>query len=138
MTPRTSRAALREAVESGALKAWMRDEKIQSRRDGEAEWAEWEDRTGGNNPAFGNPDLFWRPAPEKKRVPFTSDTIPVDGWWRRKNDKYTNCRVFSIHSNGVLFPGQAGYMTAFSVLMDEWEWSDDRKHWKPCSLEVES
>lgn len=137
MNTRTSRAALREAVESGALKAWMCDEKIQFTAEGKTQWLDWSDPEGGNIPSFGNEELYWRVAPEKKRVPFTPDTIPADGWWRRKNDKYTNCRAFSIHSNGVLFPGQSDYLTGFSVLMDEWEWSDDRKHWKPCSMEVE-
>lgn len=76
MNSRTSRAALREAVESGALKAWMRDEKIQFTAEGKTQWLDWSDPEGGNIPSFGNEELYWRVAPEKKRVLFTLETVP--------------------------------------------------------------
>ncbi len=133
---RTSRAALREAVESGALKAWMRDEKIQSRRDGEAEWVEWEDRTGGNNPAFGNPDLFWRQAPEKKRVPFCRDTVPKHALWSHPNG--CEWMVATGYGIGGLLFGKAS-VTYVELANEGYKFSQNGGlTWHPASQEVES
>ena len=137
---RTSRAALREAVESGVLKAWMRDEKIQFRGEGKTEWLDWSDPEGGCIPAFGNEELYWRPAPEKKHVPFTLDTVPKGAIWRARISPASICVITGYGPNGVTFgPPAAPSEHSYEALSC---WSlyslDGGLTWHPASQEVES
>lgn len=77
---RTPAQALREAIKSGAVEAWNRREKIQFRGD-EGPFADWSLRED-YAPQFSDEDLFWRPAPAKRRIPFTLPTVPKHALWR--------------------------------------------------------
>lgn len=71
--------------------------------------------------------------PAKKRVPLTPDDIPDVCWVKFKD---VTMLVVGVGVEGVCY-SQKGVVTFDSMLEDGWEYSDDRKNWRPCYTEKE-
>ena len=137
---RTAREALREAVESGAVNAWTKGGEIQFRRNGSVEWGKFQEPESDCIPAFGNEELYWRPAPEKKRVPFTLDTVPKGAIWRARISPASICVITGYGPKGVTFgPPAAPSEHSYEALSSWSSYSlDGGLTWHPASREVES
>lgn len=131
---RTPAQALRDAIASGAVQAWDRGEKIQLDAVDKTGWVFW----GGDNhqtPGFSDPDLIWRPAPTKRRIPFTRATVPKGALWNLRNFKWETALEF--RSCDVRFSG--GDLMTYERIAEIADYSTDGGvTWQPGSMEVDS
>jgi hypothetical protein len=77
----------------------------------------------------------YRIKPEPKRVPLTADDIPPVCWICSPSCGWSYL-VHAVVNDGVHIPGQSTVIT-WDALKDLFNYSTDRKTWKPCYKEVE-
>lgn len=131
---RTPAQALRDAIASGAVEAWNRGEKIQHREEWAIAWDMWE-HGKDHAPAFSSATFLWRPAPAKRRIPFTQQTIPKFALWNLRNMKWETALEFREHE--ASFSG--GDVMEYEKIAETADYSTDGGvTWHPGSLEVQS
>lgn len=132
---RTPAQAFRDAITSGAVEAWSRGEKIQTDTANSTTWTFW---TGSSDvvPRFADPEFVWRPAPTKRRIPFTQLTIPKGALWRFKDSNRWFAPI-EYCANGITYNGTQ-YAEYDDHLMKCEYSTDGGATWQPGSQEVES
>ena len=130
---RTPAQALRDAIKSGAVEAWGRGQKIQYR--GEESpftyWTAHEDCA----PQFSDEDLFWRPAPAKRRIPFAQATVPKGALWNLRGGGIWMVAL-AYNPEGLIFP-HPEFVTYRDLASSDYS-TDGGATWQPGSQEVES
>ena len=132
---RTEAEAMRDAIASGAVATWHLRKEIQFRSlDGPfTTWSMGDDKV----PFFWCEDLFWRPAPTKRRIPFTQATVPKGALWRLrvKESPFVTVRVYG--ADGLIL--NYDLIITWASLSEDYEYSTDGGvTWHPGSMEVES
>ena len=131
---RTSAQALRDAIASGAVEAWANSAKIQYRIVSDGAWYPFLDGEC-SIPRFHDDALQWRPAPTKRRIPFTQLTIPKGALWNLRNEKWGTALEY--RKKEVCFSG--GDLMTYGKIAETADYSTDGGGtWHPGSMEVES
>ena len=133
---RTSAQALRDAIASGAVEAWNRGEKIQCKEEMGIAWGMWDGKEH-QTPSFSQPGFLWRPAPTKRRIPFTRDTVPKWALWRVAVGVGPFFTVNVYGADGLIL--HSDHTVTWKNLAESFEYSmDSGTTWHPGSMEVES
>lgn len=131
---RTSAQAFRDAIKSGAVEAWNRGEKIQHREERAIAWDMWDGKEG-HTPSFSSPAWIWRPAPTKRRIPFTRATVPKGALWNLSGGGSWKVAL-SYNPEGLVFPHSES-VTYRDLASSDYS-TDGGATWQPGSMEVES
>lgn len=87
-------------------------------------------------PQFNNPEFIWRPAPTKRRIPFTQATVPKWALWRFKDSNRWFAPI-EYCANGITYNGTQYAEYEDHLMKCEYS-TDGGATWHPGSLEVES
>lgn len=132
---RTPAQALHDAIASGAVDAWHRGEKICLSHAESLHWNVWS-FSDKELPQFINPEFIWRPAPAKRRIPFTQATVPKNALWRYKVLPSLWFAPVKYFADGIGFANQHAHYDSH-LLNCEYS-TDGGVTWQPGSQEVES
>lgn len=135
---RTPQQTMKEAIESGAVQAWIDGKPIEYTGDPTNHWTKF---SGEEPPHFNTPIWHWRPAPEPKLRPWKPEEVPHNCWIRRSDDAVILWRPLTIYRKGITFatatPGRGACVESrcFEYLLDKTEHSTDGgKTWAPCGV----
>ncbi len=128
---RTPQQAMKEAIESGAVQAWIEGKGIQFK--GHGDWFDFSQTV----PAFCHEVLQWRPAPTSKLRPWRPEDVPVGALVRTlRTGAPFRWMIVASCSDGVTTCGGTTCRTESAQFMfDACEHSTDGgKTWKPCGV----
>jgi hypothetical protein len=136
-TTRSYNRALKDAVNSGAVQAWVDGKPIEYATNKES--SQWTLFTG-ESPVFYTPGFIWRPAAEPKLRPWTRDEVPPGCVIRLKAD-HSYWVVVTARFGGLLKLGvlrQPDVNSPFDEIKshpEKFEHSTDcGKTWHPCGV----
>lgn len=121
------------------FKFWQETKKFRSKST-KLNYDNWIIHSKGNAPSFD--DCFeYDVIPEEKsgtiqKIPLCKDDIPAICWVRFARNRYleTEWLVIIINSHGI-YRDYSNFLT-WNNLIDNYEYSSDRRDWKPCYKEV--
>lgn len=131
---RTYKQAMKDAVESGAVQAWIDGKPIQHKMTGPlSQWTTVE----LTDPNFNHPSCFWRPAPEPKLRPWKPEEVPHLARIRRKwwpGIEYST--IVGIGEGSVEYTTGGGCDSVrFDSALEHFTHSTDGgKTWAPCGV----
>ena len=131
---RTPAQALRDAIASGAVEAWNQGRVVQLATFSTNEWVDF-DVKSDCLPEFTSTIWHWRPAPTKRRIPFTRATVPKGALWNLRGGGFWMVAL-CYKPEGLLFP-HSEFATYRDLASSDYS-TDGGATWQPGSLEVES
>jgi hypothetical protein len=136
---RTPQQALADAIESGAVQAWIEGKEIEL--DCKTHWRTFAKDDPSDWPHFMGTEHRWRPAPTPKLRPWKPEEVPAHAWIRKntpegkEQSENIRCLIIAASDRGVTYFGTAARFADYAMLLSECEHSTDGgKTWKPCGV----
>lgn len=110
-------------------------EKIQCSWKGLGAWT----RYNGNNPDFSDPEMEWRPEPERKLRQFKLEEVPHEALFRMMGGSVASKLIaIDFELNIVYFtsiPCNGTFTVSLQTLQQQWQHSlDHGLTWNPCGV----
>lgn len=131
---RTPWQAMKDAIESGAVQAWIDGKAIQNKTFNSAN--DWK-TVRPTDPNFSSPMALWRPAPEPKFRLWKPEEVPLDAWFKGKNEIAFRLCYADLGMSAIVptVASANGGHTTLDQVFKEWKHSlDGGKTWHPCGV----
>lgn len=131
---RTPQQAMKDAIESGAVQAWIDGKPIEYTGDPTNHWTKFR---GEEPPHFNTPIWHWRPAPEPKLRPWKPEEVPLDAWYRGKNGIAFRIAFADLGESAIaktVANANGGHVTLDHVFKEWTHSTDGGKTWAPCGV----
>ena len=135
---RTNRQALKEAIESGAVQAWIEGKSVDVKYVDASEFEKFGTAEEDFCPNFQSEEHQWRPSPIKKLRPWKAEEVPLGAHIRPKGEPEYRSLIISAGPDGLDLIDEHGSWQRrnYAFFLRDGEYSvDNGQTWLPCGVE---
>lgn len=121
---------MKDAIESGAVQAWIDGKNIQYRLLDKIKW----ENAHLHYPEFYSDGIVWRPAPEPKLRPWRPDEVPVGAITKAHGDESSARMIVGYSEQGIFLAQDTGAYPFGDLLRFRKHSTDGGKTWHPCGV----